>query len=426
DRAAYAKQAEGANHAQAADHVRPDRTAERPFLASDDGGGKGASPLHLRHAGARQGRQHRRHRRSRGADPAGLRESEGRDRSGGRNDGRYLPCRCVHPQHGAFRENPQSAARLFHRDGPRLDHGRGVQDDLARGAHRDQRHRRSALTESRGAAMPVNIPITIACGDYDRTRAIKDGRVPVEGCDVTYIPLEPEEVFFRAFRYQEFDVCELSFSSYLRTTDGGASPYIGIPAFVSRVFRHSGIYIRTDRGIRTPQDLKGKTIGLPEYQITAVVWMRGILQDEYGVKPTDIHWRQGGIEQPGRTERTPLAPIPGLDLKTIPTDKTLSGMLEAGELDGLFTARAPSCFMRGAPNIAHLFRDTRAVEQAYYKKTGMFPIMHLVGLRKSLAEKYPWMPVSLYKAFLEAKHLAMHDVCDVNALAVTLPWLEAE
>ena len=136
--------------------------------------------------------------------------------------------------------------------------------------------------------MPVNIPITIACGDYDRTRAIKDGRVPVEGCDVTYIPLEPEEVFFRAFRYQEFDVCELSFSSYLRVTDSGTSPYIGIPAFVSRIFRHSGIYIRTDRGIRTPQDLKGKTVGLPEYQITAVVWLRGILSDEYGVRPSDM------------------------------------------------------------------------------------------------------------------------------------------
>ena len=270
------------------------------------------------------------------------------------------------------------------------------------------------------------IPITIACGDYDRTRAIQDGRVRVEGCDVTYIPLEPEEVFHRTFKFQEFDVSELSFSSYLRITDSGKSDYIGIPAFVSRLFRHSGIYIRTDRGIEKPEDLKGKRIGLPEYQITAVVWMRGILQDEYGVKPTDIHWFQGGQEQPGRTERTPLAPIPGLDLKTIPTDKTLSGMLEAGELDGLFTARAPSCFMRGAPNIAHLFRDTRAAEQAYYKKTGMFPIMHLVGIKKHLVEKNPWLPVSLYKAFLQAKELAMHQVRDVNALAVTLPWLVAE
>jgi 4,5-dihydroxyphthalate decarboxylase len=274
--------------------------------------------------------------------------------------------------------------------------------------------------------MTVDIPITIACGDYDRTRAIKDGRVRVEGCAVTYIPLEPEEVFFRAFRYQEFDVCELSFSSYLRITDGGQSDYIGIPAFVSRVFRHSGIYIRTDRGIASPQDLQGKTIGLPEYQITAVVWMRGILQDEYGVKPTDIHWRSGGIEQPGRDERTPLAPIPGLDLKPIAADKTLSGMLIAGELDAIFSARAPSCFVSRAPHVGRLFPDYRAVEKAYYKKTGHFPIMHLVGVKKSLVERHPWLPTSLYKAFAEAKALALWEVRDINALRVTLPWLEAE
>ncbi len=274
--------------------------------------------------------------------------------------------------------------------------------------------------------MTVAVPITIACGDYDRTRAIKDGRVAVEGCDVTYIPLEPEEVFFRAFRYQEFDVCELSCSSYLRTTDAGTSDYIGIPAFVSRVFRHSGIYVRTDRGIRTPQDLRGKTIGLPEYQITAVVWMRGILQDEYGVKPTDISWRSGGIEEPGRGERTPLAPIPGLDLKPIASDKTLSGMLAAGELDAMFSARAPSCFLKGAAHVGRLFPDYRAVEQAYYKKTGLFPIMHLIGVKKALVARHPWLPTSLYKAFAAAKSLAYEEVGDINALRVTLPWVEAE
>jgi len=274
--------------------------------------------------------------------------------------------------------------------------------------------------------MTVAIPLTIACGDYDRTRAIKDGRVPVEGCDVTYIPLEPEEVFFRAFRYQEFDACELSFSSYLRITDAGTSDYIGIPAFVSRVFRHSGIYIRTDRGIRTPQDLRGKTIGLPEYQITAVVWMRGILQDEYGVKPADIAWRSGGIEEPGRDERTPLAPIPGLDLKPIASDKTLSGMLASGELDAMFSARAPSAFLKHAPNVGRLFPDYRDVEKAYYQKTGLFPIMHLIGLKKALAERHPWLPTSLYKAFAAAKTLAYAEVRDINALRVTLPWVEAE
>ena len=274
--------------------------------------------------------------------------------------------------------------------------------------------------------MVVEVPLTIACGDYDRTRAIKDGRVSVEGCAVTYLALEPEEVFFRAFRYQEFDVCELSLSSYLRVTDQGSSDYIGIPAFVSRVFRHSGIYVRTDRGIRVAQDLKGKLIGLPEYQITAVVWMRGILQDDYGVTPNDIHWRSGGIEQPGRDERTKLAPIPGLDLQPIPSGKTLSGMLEAGEIDAMFSARAPSCFSRHAPNVGRLFPDYRAVERDYYQRTGIFPPMHLVGVRKSLVERHPWLPTSLYKAFCEAKALALTEVRDINALRVTLPWLEAE
>jgi 4,5-dihydroxyphthalate decarboxylase len=273
--------------------------------------------------------------------------------------------------------------------------------------------------------MTVRIPITLACGDYDRTRAIKDGRVTVEGCDVTYLPMEPEEVFHRAFKHQEFDVCELSFSSYMRTMDAGTSPYVGVPAFVSRLFRHAAVYIRTDRGIKHPSDLKGKLIGLPEYQITAVVWLRGIMQDEYGVKPTDMRWRQGGIEEPGRTERTPLKPIPGLDLKSVP-EKALSAMLEAGELDAIFSARAPSCFVKGAPNIGRLFPDYREVEKAYYKKTQMFPIMHLIGVKRHLVEKHPWLPASLYKAFSQAKAYAMHDVRDINALLVTLPWLVAE
>jgi 4,5-dihydroxyphthalate decarboxylase len=270
------------------------------------------------------------------------------------------------------------------------------------------------------------VPITIACGNYDRTRAILDGRVTVEGCATTYLPLYPEEIFHRAFRFQEFDVSELSFSSHLRTVAAGTSAYIGIPAFVSRIFRHSGIYIRTDAGIRTPADLKGKRVGLPEYQITAVVWMRGMMQHEYGVLPTDIHWRNGGLEQPGRQERTPLKPIPGLDLKPLGPEETLVGLLKAGELDALFTARAPSSYLAGEPHIARLFLDTRAAEQAYFKKTGLFPIMHLIGIRKSLVAQYPWLPVSVYKAFCEAKALAMTDLTDVNALMVTLPWLEAE
>lgn len=271
-----------------------------------------------------------------------------------------------------------------------------------------------------------DVPITIACGNYDRTRAIRDGRVKVEGCDVTFLPMYPEEIFHRAFKFQEFDVSEISFSSYIRTVSAGTAAYIGVPAFVSRIFRHSGIYVRKGAGIEKPEDLRGKRIGVPEYQITAVVWMRGMMQHEYGVKPSESHWRSGGQEQAGREERTPLKPIPGLDLKAIPHDKTLVGMLRDGELDALFTARAPSSFLAGEPHITRLFPDTRKAEVAYYKKTKLFPIMHLIGIRKSLAEKYPWLATSVYKAFCEAKALAMIDLRDVNALMVTLPWLEAE
>jgi 4,5-dihydroxyphthalate decarboxylase len=272
----------------------------------------------------------------------------------------------------------------------------------------------------------TDVPITIACGNYDRTRPIMDGRVKVEGCAVTYLPLYPEEIFFRAFRYHEFDVCELSFSSYLRTVADGSSAYAGIPAFVSRIFRHSGIYIRRDAAIHAPADLRGKRVGLPEYQITAVVWMRGMMEHEYGVTPAEIHWRSGGQEEPGRGERTPLKPIPGVDLAAIGENQTLVGMLRNGELDALFTARAPSSFLRGEPHIARLFPDTRKAEMAYFKKTGLFPIMHLVGIRKTLLAQYPWLATSVYKAFCEAKTLAMTDLRDVNALMVTLPFLEAE
>ncbi|HWF96810.1 MAG TPA: ABC transporter substrate-binding protein, partial [Xanthobacteraceae bacterium] len=158
------------------------------------------------------------------------------------------------------------------------------------------------------------LALSLAVCDYDRTRAIFDGRAKIEGCDITAVPLEPEEAFHRAFKFSEFDISEISLSSYIMTTARGDAHYVAIPAFVSRLFRHSGIYIRTDRGIARAQDLKGKTIGLPEYQITANVWIRGILKDEYGVLPADIRWRRGGLEDPGRDERASIALPPEIDL----------------------------------------------------------------------------------------------------------------
>src|SRR5215470_2624040 len=227
------------------------------------------------------------------------------------------------------------------------------------------------------------VPITIACAEYDRTRPIKDGRVRVDGCEVTYLALDPEELFFRAFRYNDFDVAELSFNSYLMATSRNACGYIAIPAFVSRHFRHSAIYVRTDRNLHGPSDLRDKLVGLPEYQQTANVWMRGIFKEDYGVHPSDIHWRTGGQEEPGRDERTPLKLDVNIDLQPIAAGKTLSRMLAEGELDAVFSARELSCYVNRAPNVGLMFPNYRQVEMDYYKRSGIFPIMHLIGIRKT-------------------------------------------
>jgi 4,5-dihydroxyphthalate decarboxylase len=272
----------------------------------------------------------------------------------------------------------------------------------------------------------VRLPLSLACCNYDRTAALFDGRVSVEGCDVVAVALEPEELFHRAFSTQDFDVSELSFSSTLLQTVRGDCPYVALPAFVSRLFRHSAIYIRTDRGIARPEDLKGKTIGVPEYQMTAALWVRGILANEYGVAASDIFWRNGGLEQPGRRERTPIALPPHIELAAIPAGTTLSGLLAAGELDGIVAARAPSCFTAGAPNIGRLFPDYRAAETAYFRKTRLFPIMHLIGVRRSLVERHPWLAASVYKAFVEAKRLCLDELAQIGHLHATLPWLVPE
>ncbi|MEP7060983.1 MAG: ABC transporter substrate-binding protein [Betaproteobacteria bacterium] len=266
------------------------------------------------------------------------------------------------------------------------------------------------------------LQVSLGCCDYDRTRAIFDGRVTIEGCEVLAAAVEPEEAFHRAFRFEEFDISELSLSSHTLMTSRGENRYVGIPAFVSRLFRHSGVYIRTDRGIERPEDLNGKVIGLPEYQITANVWIRGILADDHGVDPASIHWRRGGVEEAGRGERAPLALPSTIDLRQIPDDRTLSAMLEAGELDAVISARAPSCYSRGATNVARLFEDYPAVESEYFRRRRIFPVMHIIGIRKSLVERHPWLPVSVFKAFIQAKAMAMSDLAQIGHLFVSLPW----
>jgi len=265
--------------------------------------------------------------------------------------------------------------------------------------------------------------ISFACCPYDRLNPIMTGRVPIEGCEVNFFPLRPEELFPRVYQTQDFDVTELSASSHILTSLRGDASYLGIPAFVSRVFRHGDIYVRTDRGIRTPQDLRGRIVGVPEYQMTAALWIRGILSDEYGVKTSEIRWRNGGLQRPGRTERTAISLPAAIELQSIPPDKALSQMLADGEIDALITAVKPLCISRNAPNVGRLFPDYRAVEEAYYRKTGMFPIMHLMGVRRALAEAHPWLPGSILKACLQARSLVLDEMKSTGMFYAMLPWL---
>ena len=256
----------------------------------------------------------------------------------------------------------------------------------------------------------TKLSVTLACAPYDRTWPLISGRVPIEGCDVNFVVLPPSEAFVRAYRSQDFDITELSASSHILTTARGDAPYIAIPAFVSRLFRHSSFYIRTDRGIKSAKDLRGKTIGVTEYQMTAGLWARGLLSDDFGVRAQDIHWRRGGMEKPGLAERTPITLTEDIDLQPIPDGKTLSAMLAAGDLDAMIAAQAPSAFLRGAPNVARLWPDFRAAEEDYFKRTGLFPIMHLIGIRRSLVEQHPWLAPSVLKAFTRAKAIALEEI----------------
>jgi 4,5-dihydroxyphthalate decarboxylase len=269
----------------------------------------------------------------------------------------------------------------------------------------------------------AKLELSVAVGDYDRTRALIDGSVAIDGVDPIYMTLGPEEIFFRAFRAAEFDICELSLSSYTVKTAQNNCPYIAVPAFVSRAFRHTAIYVRTDR-VKKPEDLKGRKVGLPEYQLTANVWARALLEDDYGVKPSDIHWIRGGIEEAGRPEKLAIKLPPGVRLDNAPDGATISGLLEAGEIDGFIAPRPPTLVEKGHPNIGWLFSDPVAVAKDYYKRTGLFPIMHVVGIRRTLAEKHPWLPGAVFKAFEEAKAVGMEKLSDTSATKVTLPFVE--
>lgn len=270
------------------------------------------------------------------------------------------------------------------------------------------------------------LELTLACERYDRTDALREGRVQPEGIDLIYLPLSPQETFWRMLRHFEFDAAEMSLSALTVAKSRGEDRIIAIPVFTSREFRHSAIYINTKAGIEKPADLRGKRVGVPEYMLTAVVWARGILRSEYGVLPKDIQWLTGGQEQPGREERIALKKPSGVSIEPVAAGRNLSEMLDAGDIDACITPLTPSVYAKRSPRVRRLFPNFREVEREYYRKTGIFPIMHTVALKTSLYEKHPWVAQSLYKAFLASRDEAISRVHDTNALNITLPWVVAE
>lgn len=265
----------------------------------------------------------------------------------------------------------------------------------------------------------MSLPITVACWDYDRTLPLADGRVPIEGCAPGFTFLRPEDAFARAFGAAEFDVTEISLANSIAAMSRDACAYHLIPVFLSRAFRLGAIYIRDDRGIATPADLAGKRVGLQEFGMTAAVVVRGLLRHHFGLDTTRVRWHVGGVEH-----AAPPRPESAAGFTIIPVpDRALDRMLAAGDLDALISLRLPPCFAAAHPRIHRLFPDWRAAERDVYAATGLFPIMHAVGVRRSLLAAHPWLARSLYKAFLSAKQTA---VADLRSSATGLPWAAEE
>jgi 4,5-dihydroxyphthalate decarboxylase len=267
--------------------------------------------------------------------------------------------------------------------------------------------------------------LTLACEDYDRMRPVKDGIVKPEGIELNYLVMPVEEIFWRMMKYEEFDASELSMGAFLTAASRGRRPFIAIPVFPSRTFRHRCIFVNSASGINSVQDLRGRRMGVPEYSMTAAVWLRGMFEHEYGVAPKDIRWVQAGEEHPGRKDRVDFEMPSGVYMESRP-DTTLNAMIESGEIDAMMSPRMPTCFLTGSTKVRRLFPDYRHVEMEYFKKTGLFPIMHVMVIKRSIYEKEPWVAQTLYKAFCQSKEICMRDLYDTNILRVSLPWTAAE
>ncbi|HEY7240056.1 MAG TPA: ABC transporter substrate-binding protein [Burkholderiales bacterium] len=270
----------------------------------------------------------------------------------------------------------------------------------------------------------MKLSITLACGLYDRTYGLRDGTIPVEGVDLNFLPMMPVETFRRQGRHAEFDASEFSLSTFMVLHARGDRRFVGIPVYPSRRFRHEHVWVNSKSGIRSPKDLKGKRVGVQEFVQTAALWIRGFLQHDFGVHTQDVEWYFGGYNEPDPyfKPRIELELPDKVRARVIPGDQCIDRMLERGDLDAVLPA-VPACFTRGSPNVARLFPDFRATEEDYFRRTRIFPIMHVVVVKRETYEKHPWIAQSLYKAFVKAKELAIRRLTTSPPPHATLPWL---
>jgi len=270
----------------------------------------------------------------------------------------------------------------------------------------------------------MRLPLTLACGLYDRTYGLRDGTVPVEGVDLNFLPMMPVETFRRQARHAEFDASEFSLSTFMILHARGDRRFVGVPVYPSRRFRHEHVWVNAGAGIRAPADLKGRRVGVQEFVQTAALWVRGFLHDDHGVGVGDVEWHFGGYNEPDPhfTPRIELTLPAGVRARVIPGDRCLDAMLERGELDAILPA-LPASFRRGSPNVRRLFPDFRAAEEDYFRRTRIFPIMHVVVVKRQIYEKAPWVAQALYKAFVQARDLAIRRLTTSPPLHATLPWL---
>jgi 4,5-dihydroxyphthalate decarboxylase len=267
----------------------------------------------------------------------------------------------------------------------------------------------------------TSLTLSLAIGDYDHVRDLLTGRVRAEGIEIMPINLPVEEIFYRFTRFQEWQVSEMSFAKYasLRSQDNDA--IIAIPVFPSRMFRHSSIYVRADSGIERPEDLAGKRIGIPEWAQTAAIYTRGYLMHRIGIALQDVSWVQAGVNQPGRAEKVDLRLPAGVTCTALP-DRSLSELLVAGEVDAVMSARPPESFVRGEGGVVRLFGSYAEAEHGYWRETGIFPIMHVIAMRRDIYERHPWIAMNLLKAFTEAKNRSLARALDITASHFPVPW----